>query len=193
MELEGKNHDKKDINKISSDGPKPPMAVNFEEGGQYDPDEAGKREMKIAVKDNLVLQEVRVEVGGEGKRKGKCKHQGGDNYSFQMESKNTPQNVTVIARDQDGNETLLKVEDVLISDDPLARFINNKRAFWMTVFGVLVLAGGISALCVSLLFLARPRNRMVAQGIGVRILWNIIIHGFSPIIATKTYLQEENV
>lgn len=126
------------------------MAVNFEEGGQYDPDEDGKREMKIVVKDNLVLRDsVRLEVDGK-EVEGGCKHEKGDDYSFQLESKDAAQDVTVTAWDQAGNEKKLEVKGVLVSTNPMARWLNNKTAFRGTVFGALVLAGGILTLCIAL-------------------------------------------
>ncbi|MFC4802215.1 hypothetical protein ACFPA1_23185 [Neobacillus sp. GCM10023253] len=115
------------------------VPIDIESGEQYPVD---TKDVTVSVKDNLVLKDTEIYLNGK-----KVEHKAdGENYTFDIQSLNSKQNVKIIAVDAAGNELSKKVNDILVSTNPIVRWYNNKTLFMGSIGGVGSLAAVITAL-----------------------------------------------
>ncbi|MBU8918189.1 Ig-like domain repeat protein [Bacillus sp. FJAT-29953] len=115
------------------------VPIDIESGEQYPVD---VKKVTVSVKDNLVLKGAEIYLNGK-----KVEHEAeGENYTFDIQSLNSKQNVKIIAVDAAGNELSKKVNGILVSTNPIVRWYNNKTLFMGSIGGVGSLAAVITAL-----------------------------------------------
>ena len=114
------------------------VPIDFESGKQY-PVEV--KNVKAEVKDNLVLESVKIYLNGE---EVEYKVEG-ESYTFDVPEANEKQNVEFVAVDAAGNEYKLQVDDFLVSTNIFVRWYNNTPLFVGSIIGVVVLAVAITA------------------------------------------------
>ena len=113
------------------------VPIDLESGKQY-PVEG--KEVSIEIKDNLVLEDVKIYLNGE-----EVEYTvEGETYTFFIPESNNVQDVKIIATDAAGNEYELAVEDFLVSTNIFVRWYNNTPLFVGSIIGVVVLALGIA-------------------------------------------------
>ena len=114
------------------------VPIDFESGKQY-PVEV--KNVKAEVKDNLVLESVKIYLNGE-----EVEYKvDGEAYTFDIPEANEKQNVEFVAVDAAGNEYKLQVDDFLVSTNIFVRWYNNTPLFIGSIIGVVVLAVAITA------------------------------------------------
>lgn len=114
------------------------VPIDFESGKQY-PVEV--KNVKAEVKDNLVLESVKIYLNGE-----EVEYKvDGESYTFDIPEANEKQNVEFVAVDAAGNEYKLQVDDFLVSTNIFVRWYNNTPLFVGSIIGVVVLAVAITA------------------------------------------------
>ena len=114
------------------------VPIDFESGKQY-PVEV--KNVKAEVKDNLVLESVKIYLNGE-----EVEYKvDGEAYTFDIPEANEKQNVEFVAVDAAGNEYKLQVDDFLVSTNIFVRWYNNTPLFVGSIIGVVVLAVAITA------------------------------------------------
>lgn len=114
------------------------VPIDFESGKQY-PVEV--KNVKAEVKDNLVLESVKIYLNGE-----EVEYKvDGESYTFDVPEANEKQNVEFVAVDAAGNEYKLQVDDFLVSTNIFVRWYNNTPLFVGSIIGVVVLAVAITA------------------------------------------------
>ena len=114
------------------------VPIDFESGKQY-PVEV--KNVKAEVKDNLVLESVKIYLNGE-----EVEYMvDGEVYTFDIPEANEKQNVEFVAVDAAGNEYKLQVDDFLVSTNIFVRWYNNTPLFVGSIIGVVVLAVAITA------------------------------------------------
>ena len=114
------------------------VPIYFESGKQY-PVEV--KNVKAEVKDNLVLESVKIYLNGE-----EVEYKvDGEAYTFDIPEANEKQNVEFVAVDAAGNEYKLQVDDFLVSTNIFVRWYNNTPLFVGSIIGVVVLAVAITA------------------------------------------------
>ena len=114
------------------------VPIDFESGKQY-PVEV--KNVKAEVKDNLVLESVKIYLNGE-----EVEYKvDGESYIFDVPEANEKQNVEFVAVDAAGNEYKLQVDDFLVSTNIFVRWYNNTPLFVGSIIGVVVLAVAITA------------------------------------------------
>lgn len=114
------------------------VPIDFESGKQY-PVEV--KNVKAEVKDNLVLESVKIYLNGE-----EVKYKvDGETYTFDIPEVNEKQNVEFVAVDAAGNEYRLPIDDFLVSTNIFVRWYNNTPLFVGSIIGVVVLAVAITA------------------------------------------------
>lgn len=115
------------------------VPIDIESGEQYPVD---VKKVTVSVKDNLVLEGAEIYLNGK-----KVEHEAeGENYTFDIQSLNSKQNVKIIAVDAAGNELSKKVNGILVSTNPIVRWYNNKTLFMGSIGGVGSLVAVITAL-----------------------------------------------
>lgn len=73
----------------------------------------------------------------------------GDQYSFTIPSKNSPQHFRVVATDAAGNEVVAEMKDILVSTNFFVRLYNNTPLFVGTLAGFgAVATGSVSYLTI---------------------------------------------
>lgn len=114
------------------------VPIDFESGKQY-PVEV--KNVKAEVKDNLVLESVKIYLNGE-----EVEYKvDGETYTFDIPEANEKQNVEFVAVDAAGNEYRLPVDDFLVSTNIFVRWLNNTPLFVGSIIGLIVLAVSITA------------------------------------------------
>lgn len=114
------------------------VPIDFESGKQY-PVEV--KNVKAEVKDNLVLESVKIYLSGE-----EVEYKvDGETYTFDIPEANEKQNVEFVAVDAADNEYKLQVDEVLVSTNIFVRWYNNTPLFVCSIIGVVVLAVAITA------------------------------------------------
>lgn len=114
------------------------VPIDFESGKQY-PVEV--KNVKAEVKDNLVLESVKIYLNGE-----EVEYKvDGETYTFDIPEVNEKQNVEFVAVDAAGNEYRLPIDDFLVSTNIFVRWYNNTPLFVGSIIGVVVLAVAITA------------------------------------------------
>jgi hypothetical protein len=122
------------------------VPIDIESGEQYPVE---KKSVTVSIKDNLVLKGAEIYVNDK-----KVDHkEEGENFVFDMGSSNSKQNVKIIAVDAAGNELTSKVNDILVSTNPIVRWYNNTPVFAGSLGGV----GGI-AVAIGGYFLYRKQK-----------------------------------
>lgn len=115
------------------------VPIDFESGKQY-PVEV--KNVKAEVKDNLVLESVKVYLNGE-EIEYKVE---GETYTFDIPKSNSKQDVKIVAVDAAGNEQLIEITDFLVNDNFFVRWYNNTPLFIGSIIGVVVIALGVFSL-----------------------------------------------
>lgn len=114
------------------------VPIDFESGKQY-PVEV--KNVKAEVKDNLVLESVKIYLNGE-----EVEYKvDGETYTFDIPEVNEKQNAEFVAVDAAGNEYRLPIDDFLVSTNIFVRWYNNTPLFVGSIIGVVVLAVAITA------------------------------------------------
>ncbi len=121
------------------------VPIDFESGKQY-PVEV--KTVKAEIKDNLVLENVKIYLGEE-KAENEIKYTiDGETYTFDISQSNEKQTVIFVATDAASNEYKLSVEDFLVSTNIFVRWYNNTPLFIGSIIGVVVLAVGLAAFLI---------------------------------------------
>lgn len=121
------------------------VPIDFESGKQY-PVEV--KTVKAEIKDNLVLENVKIYLGEE-KAENEIKYTvDGETYTFDIPQSNEKQTVLFVATDAASNEYKLSVEDFLVSTNIFVRWYNNTPLFIGSIIGVVVLAVGLAAFLI---------------------------------------------
>ncbi len=121
------------------------VPIDFESGKQY-PVEV--KTVKAEIKDNLVLENVKIYLGEE-KAENEIKYTvDGETYTFDIPQSNEKQTVVFVATDAASNEYKLSVEDFLVSTNIFVRWYNNTPLFIGSIIGVVVLAVGLAAFLI---------------------------------------------
>lgn len=121
------------------------VPIDFESGKQY-PVEV--KTVKAEIKDNLVLENVKIYFGEE-KAENEIKYTvDGETYTFDIPQSNEKQTVLFVATDAASNEYKLSVEDFLVSTNIFVRWYNNTPLFIGSIIGVVVLAVGLAAFLI---------------------------------------------
>lgn len=121
------------------------VPIDFESGKQY-PVEV--KTVKAEIKDNLVLENVKIYLGEE-KAENEIKYTvDGETYTFDIPQSNEKQTVIFVATDAASNEYKLSVEDFLVSTNIFVRWYNNTPLFIGSIIGVVVLAVGLAAFLI---------------------------------------------
>lgn len=121
------------------------VPIDFESGKQY-PVEV--KTVKAEIKDNLVLENVKIYLGEE-KAENEIKYTvDGETYTFDIPQSNEKQTVIFVATDAASNEYKLSVEDFLVSTNIFVRWYNNTSLFIGSIIGVVVLAVGLAAFLI---------------------------------------------
>lgn len=111
------------------------IPIDIESNTQYPVD---VKTATVAVNDNLVLDNVTIYLDGV-----MCGYTvEGENYIFEIPQNNEHRTITVVAYDAAGNETRTIIENVLVTTDLLARWLNNRPLMMGTIAGAVVLSGG---------------------------------------------------
>ncbi|WP_052352969.1 InlB B-repeat-containing protein [Neobacillus dielmonensis] len=123
------------------------VPVDLENGAQY-PVET--KPVTFTVKDNLVLNETEIYLNGK-----KVDHKAdGENYTIEVPSANTKQEVKIVAVDAAGNELEKRVDDFLVSTNLFVRWYNNTPLFAGSIGGV----GGL-AIATAAVIMYRKQKR----------------------------------
>lgn len=121
------------------------VPIDFESGKQY-PVEV--KTVKAEIKDNLVLENVKIYLGEE-KAENEIKYTvDGETYTFDIPQSNEKQTILFVATDAASNEYKLSVEDFLVSTNIFVRWYNNTPLFIGSIIGVVVLAVGLAAFLI---------------------------------------------
>lgn len=121
------------------------VPIDFESGKQY-PVEV--KTVKAEIKDNLVLENVKIYLGEE-KAENEIQYAAdGETYTFDIPQSNEKQTVIFVATDAASNEYKLAVEDFLVSTNIFVRWYNNTLLFAGSIIGVVVLAVGLAAFLI---------------------------------------------
>ncbi|WP_413306445.1 Ig-like domain-containing protein [Bacillus sp. 1P10SD] len=122
------------------------VPIDIESGEQYPVE---NKSVTVSIKDNLVLKGAEIYVDDK-----KVAHkEEGENFVFDIGSSNSKQNVKIIAVDAAGNELTSRVNDILVSTNPIVRWYNNTPVFAGSLGGV----GGI-AIAIGGYFLYRKQK-----------------------------------
>lgn len=122
-------------------------SVDLESHSQYA--EAG-RNFTFDIKDNLVLETVRIYLNGEEIEYEKK----GDSYTFFVPESNYLQNVRIVAVDAAGNEMEWNVENFIVSTNFFVRWYNNTPLF----IGTITAAAALIGVFVFLIIKKRKKN-----------------------------------
>lgn len=117
------------------------VPLDLESGVQYAVD---MKTASIEIKDNLVLDGVRIYLNGEEVEYTLS----GETYSFDIAKNNSKQSVKITAVDAAGNEKVVEITDFLINANVLVRWYNNTPLFVGSIVGVVIVALGISGIIV---------------------------------------------
>lgn len=119
------------------DGTNPEVVLlNLEDKGSYNDT---SYTAKVSATDNLVLDSVSVSVDGNIVET----QANGDEYSFDIPSKLSKQDVVIVAMDAAGNTREIDVNNVMVTTNMFARIINNTLLIGGIASGAVVLTGGI--------------------------------------------------
>ena len=111
--------------------------IDFESGKQY---QDKKKDVSIEVKDNLVLEEVKIYLNGEEIKP----TNDGDMYTFEVAESDDKQTVRVVAVDAAGNDEEKIIENFIVSTNRFVLWYNNTPLFIGSIIGSVVLALGIT-------------------------------------------------
>lgn len=124
------------------------VPIDFESGKQY-PVEV--KNVKVEVKDNLVLESVKIYLNGE-----EVEYTvDGETYTFDIPKSNSKQDVKIVAVDAAGNKQPIEITDFLVNDNFFVRWYNNTPLFIGSIIGVVVIALGI----VSLILFGKKKKK----------------------------------
>jgi Bacterial Ig-like domain (group 3)/Divergent InlB B-repeat domain/Bacterial Ig-like domain len=127
------------------------VPINVENGEQYPVD---TKEATFSIKDNLVLEGATFYLNGK-----EMEHQeDGENYTINIPSSNSTQDVKVVAVDAAGNEFTTEVKDVLVSTNLFVRWYNNTPVFIGSLSGL-----GVLAIALTTFLVLRIRKRGVEK------------------------------
>ena len=119
------------------------IPIDIESDTQYPVD---VKTATVAVNDNLVLDHVEVFVNGK-----KCEYtEDGENYTFNIPSATSLQDITISAFDAAQNENRYVIENVLVTTNLWVRWYNNKPLFIGTLTGAALLICGGAGLFIVL-------------------------------------------
>lgn len=107
--------------------------LNIENNTQYS---ESKKDAVISIQDNLVLEQVKVYING----KETPVAYNGQNYQFTVSKNMGQQNVEIVATDAAGNETCSRVQNVLVSKNVVAKWVNNTPVFLLSMAVILAAA-----------------------------------------------------
>lgn len=111
-------------------------ALDFEENTFYS--ENGK-EMSITVKDNILLDEVKIYVDNIETEYTVSE----EVYTFRINESNRPQSVKIVAKDKAGNQTMEVYDGILVSGNFFIRLLHNKLLLIGLIGGgALLIIGG---------------------------------------------------
>ncbi len=125
------------------------VVLDIESNAQYALD---SKPVSITVKDNLVLNDVKVSLNGQPIEYTNS----GDSYKFVVDSSNSKQSLQITATDAAGNETVVEVKDFLVTTSMFVRWYNNTPLFYGSIAGVT----GSSVAIASYVFRFRKRKLM---------------------------------
>ena len=127
------NADKESEIKFGVDATAPIVAtVNFEANSYYS---SNGIDFVISVKDNLLLDSVKVYVNGTEL----SVTQDEEMFSFRMPESNRRQTLKIVATDKAGNETIESIEGILVAGNIIIRLLHNQIA--MIIAGGILLSG----------------------------------------------------
>lgn len=104
------------------------VPIDFDSNLQY---AVNSKRVSISVNDNLLLNNVIIYLNNE-----KIDYvQEGESYSFEIPSMNSKQAVKVVAIDLAGNQSMLEINNFLVSTNLFVRWYNNKTLFIGSIAG----------------------------------------------------------
>lgn len=121
------------------------VPIDFESGQQYAVD---VKNVKVEIKDNLVLDNVKIYNGKESDGKEISYKADGETYSFNVSQSNDKQSIMLVAVDAAGNRCELSVKDVLVSTNMFVRWYNNTALFVGSIIGIVVFVTAIAAFII---------------------------------------------
>lgn len=121
------------------------VPIDFESEQQY---AVEVKTVKVEIKDNLVLDNVKIYNGKESDGKEISYKVDGETYSFDINQSNDKQNVMFVAVDAAGNRCELSVKDVLVSTNMFVRWYNNTALFVGSIIGIAVFITAIAAFII---------------------------------------------
>ena len=109
-----------------------------------------EKEVKVAVKDNLVIPDVKIYLN----EKEVQYRTEGEYYTLMISSDSAKQNLKVVANDSAGNTQTTEIADFLVSTNLFVRWYNNLPLFAGTLSGI-----GILLALIIVLIIARKGKR----------------------------------
>ena len=114
------------------------VPIDIESGQQYPVD---NKTVTMAINDNLVLDDATIYLNGK-----EVEHEvDGENYTFNVNSSNSKQQVEVLAIDAAGNEYTKEIKDFLVTTNMFVRWYNNTPLFIGSIAGVGTLSVAVTA------------------------------------------------
>ncbi len=125
------------------------VPIDFESDTQY---AVEQKAVTVSVKDNLVLENVKLYVNGKEEKY----TSEGEDYKFNIASSNSLQDVEIIADDAAGNSYTLAINDVLVSTNLFVRWFNNTPLFIGSIAGITILG-----LAIAIYFLFGRKKKQI--------------------------------